>query len=316
MAMEQTLQEILERLSAGQQQMKEMEARAEARQEKMKAEIEADINVNITASQERADADAKAHQEKADADAKAHQEKANAELKVAVHSVRTDIERSLHQQMGALLEGSRSFGTRTTICRVLPAICQTETTSCPEEMDATRLESTLEETEAPVERQELFKKEINAKNIASSEDRCEEQRLVVRRRRGVKKRSQDSVGSRQKLFAARKRVIRRAVPAVRKGHMRKGSGKNNVPRGTSRGTMLDKRQRNNSECEDGRLGRDLKKRLRLRTRRTSGRNFKKPIQLEKKKRIFGSTNGLCKASKWTFWKVRPPPKRKKEVRTT
>jgi hypothetical protein len=84
-------------------------------------------------------------------------------------------------------------------------------------MKATNFEATPEETEAPVERQDLFKEEMNVDNIRSSEDRCEEQRLVVRRRRGAKKRSQDSFGSRQKVSAARKQVIHRAIPAVRKG---------------------------------------------------------------------------------------------------
>jgi hypothetical protein len=108
--------------------------------------------------------------------------------------------------------------------------CQTETMSSSEEMEAMNLEATPEETEAAVERQDIFEEEINAENIGPSEDRCEEQRLAVRCRRGAKKRTQD---------------------------------KNNVARGASRRKMLDKRQRNNSVCEDGRLGRDLKKRLRL-----------------------------------------------------
>jgi hypothetical protein len=192
-SLQQMMARLLEELKASQEKMNaEMEARAEARQEK-------------------ADADAKTRHE----EATARQEKANAELKAAVHSMRSDIERSLHQQMGALLEGFRSFGTRTTICRVPPATCQTET-SCPEEMEATRLESTLEETEAAVERQELFKEETNFDNIWSEEDRCKDERLAVRRRRGAKKRSRDSVGSRQKVSAARKRVMRRLCNKKRK----------------------------------------------------------------------------------------------------
>jgi hypothetical protein len=182
-------------------------------------------------------------------------------------------------------------------------------------MEATNLEATPEATEAAVEWQDLFKEEISLDNIGSSEDRCEDQRLAVRRRRGAKKRTQDSVGSRQKVSAARKQVIRRAIPAVRKGNILKGTSKNNAAKGASRGKMLVKRQQKSCECEDGRLDRDLKKQLSLRMRRTSGRNFRKPIQLEKKKRIFGSMNGLRKANKWTFWKVRPPPKCKKELQT-
>jgi hypothetical protein len=74
-------------------------------------------------------------------------------------------------------------------------------------------------------------------------------------------RIQDSVASRQKSSAARKRVIRRAVPAARKRNMRKGPGKNNVARGASKGKMLGKRQRNNCECENGRFDRNFKDQL-------------------------------------------------------
>jgi hypothetical protein len=179
-------------------------------------------------------------------------------------------------------------------------------------MDATSLEANSEETEAAVERQDLFKEEINLDNIGSSEDRSGEQRLAVRRRRGAKKRTQDSVGSRQKLSAARKRVIRRAIPAVRKGNIHKGPGKSNVARGAPRGKMLDKKQRNNSECEDGKMGRDLKKRLCLRMNRTSERVTRKPRELTN---LLGLLFAIRKVNENAFWKVQPPPKRKKELRT-
>jgi hypothetical protein len=109
--------------------------------------------------------------------------------------------------MGALLELSRSFRTRTTICRVPPVACPEETdrTLCPEKIDVTRLVNP-ETTEAAVERQELFNKETYSDNIGSPEDRSGYQRLAVRRRQGTKKLVQDSVGSRQNLFAARKRA--------------------------------------------------------------------------------------------------------------
>jgi hypothetical protein len=102
------------------------DANAEARQEMMEAEIKADINANITASQEKADVDAKARHE----EAATRQEKATAELTAAIL---------------ATFRGSTTW--------------QTETPSSSEEMDATRLEATLEATEAIVERQELFKEE-------------------------------------------------------------------------------------------------------------------------------------------------------------
>jgi hypothetical protein len=104
------------------------------------------------------------------------------------------------------------------------------------------MEINPEETQATVEYQELQMEEADAENIGSSEDRFGDRRLGVRRRRGAKKRSQDSVGSRQKVSAVRKRVIRRAVPAVRKGQMRKSPGKDNVARGATRRKTLEKRQ--------------------------------------------------------------------------
>jgi hypothetical protein len=162
----------------------------------------------------------------------------------------------------ARLDGLTSYGKGSKTC-------QTETTSCWEEIEATNLEATPDETEAAVERQDLFKKEINAENFGSSEDRSGYQRLAVRRYQGAKKRTQDSVGSRQKLSAARKRVIRRAVPAVRKGKIRKCPGKDNVAKGASRRKTLEKRQRNNCECKNGRWDRDFKKRLCLRMKTAS-----------------------------------------------
>jgi hypothetical protein len=57
------------------------------------------------------------------------------------------------------------------------------------------MEATPGATEAAVERRELREKEINDENVGSSEDRSGYRRLVVRCRRGAKKRIQDSVGS-------------------------------------------------------------------------------------------------------------------------
>jgi hypothetical protein len=107
-----------------------------------------------------------------------------------------------------------------------------------EEMEATNLEATPEETEAAVEWQELSKEETYFDNIGSLKDQCQDRCLVVRRRRGAKKRSQDSVGSRQKSSAARKRAICCAVPAVRKGQMHKDPGKDSVAREASTKPML------------------------------------------------------------------------------
>jgi sirohydrochlorin ferrochelatase len=153
--------------------------------------------------------------------AEAYQEKMVSKMEARVEA--------RHERFLARLDGLTSYGKGTTTCH---------TTSCSEEMDATTLEANPEETEAAVEPQDLIKEEINLENIGSSEDRCEEQRLAVRRRRGAKKRTQDSVGSRQKSSAGRKREISHAIPADRKGNVRKGPGNDGSARGAPKGRRL------------------------------------------------------------------------------
>jgi hypothetical protein len=99
---------------------------------------------------------------------KARQERANAEMKALQAKIKAacaDMEARAvahRERFFASPDGLTFYGEGKTTC-------QTETTSCPGEMDATRLESTLEETEAAVERQKLGENEINVDNIASLE---------------------------------------------------------------------------------------------------------------------------------------------------
>jgi hypothetical protein len=85
-------------------------------------------------------------------------------------------------------------------------------------MNASNLKANPGEMEAVLERQELREEEMNVGIIESLEDRYGNQAKSI----------QDSVVYRQKLSAARKRLIRRGVPAVRKGNIRKVSGKDNI----------------------------------------------------------------------------------------
>jgi hypothetical protein len=50
-------------------------------------------------------------------------------------------------------------------------------------------------------------------------------------------------------------------------------------------------------------------------KRKSDRWYRKPMKLEMANLIFGSTTGEQGVHDWTVWKVRPPPKCKKDVRT-
>jgi hypothetical protein len=298
----------------------EAEANAKARHEEAEARQQW-----AEAHQEKADANAKACHEKAEVRqqrAEARQEKINAEMKASqerttaeMKAVQAEIKAAYaemeawaearNERFLARLDGLTSYGEGTMTC-------QTETTSSSEEMEATNLESTPEATEAAVERQELFEEETNFDTIGSSEDRCEVQRLAVRHRRGAKKRSQGSVGSRQKLSAAWKRVIRRAVPAVQKGNIRKVPGRSSVGRVHPKSRTFGKKQRSNSECGNGRLDRDFKKRLGLRIQRKSGGNSKKTTRLEMVNPVVGSINGVqgvykTKQTPWPLVRERTIP---------
>jgi hypothetical protein len=134
----------------------------------------------------------------------------------------------------------------------------------------------------------------------------------VRRRRGAKKRIRDSVGSRQKLSAACKRVIRRAVPAVRKGQMCKGPGKDHTTKGAPKGRRLKNIRRRCQECSVRIRNRGLKDQLCLWRERTYNRIIRKTSELTS---LFDLLIATREINKNAFWMVRPPPKRKKELRT-
>jgi hypothetical protein len=66
--------------------------------------------------------------------------------------------------------------------------------------------------------------EETVETIRALEDRYEDWHLTVRRRGQLKKRNQGDGGSQQKLATALGRLTCRAVPALHKGHSRRGPG--------------------------------------------------------------------------------------------
>jgi hypothetical protein len=102
---------------------------------------------------------------------KARQERAAAYQEKMISEMETRAE-AHHERFLAFLDRLTSYGKGTTTC-------QTEKMSCSEEMKATNLEATPEETEAAVELQDPCKEETNAENTGSLEDRYGEQRLAA-----------------------------------------------------------------------------------------------------------------------------------------
>jgi hypothetical protein len=117
------------------------------------------------------------------------------------------------------------------------------------------------------------------------------------------KRIQDSVGSRQKLSADRKRVIRRAVPAVLLGQMRKGPGKDTTAREAPKGRRLENIRRRGQECSVGIKNRGPKDQLRLRVKKTSNRITRKTSELTS---LFNLLIATPEINENAFWIVRPP----------
>jgi hypothetical protein len=113
-------------------------------------------------------------------------------------------------------------------------------------------EPTPEKTEAVEKPQEVPDRETDTETSGGIEDRTGEQRLAVRRHRQRKKRAQGNGGPRQKFAAFRGGFTRHAIPALRKGHVRKRPGKRyrrrsirgqgKAPRNGKRGRIVKKDQ--------------------------------------------------------------------------
>jgi hypothetical protein len=97
--------------------------------------------------------------------------------------------------------------------------------------------------------------------------------------------------------------------------MLKGPGKDSTVRGGPKGRRLEKIRRRGQECNICIRNRGPQDQLHLRMWRKSSRNYRTPMQLEMENRIVGSTTGVQDVIYWIFWKVQPPPNRKKAVWT-
>jgi hypothetical protein len=84
---------------------------------------------------------------------------------------------------------------------------------------------TPKETEAVAEPKEVPEGAPDEETFGATEDRTGEQRLAMRRHRQRKKRAQKNGRPQQKFAAFRGQFTLRAVPAMRKGHVRRGLGK-------------------------------------------------------------------------------------------
>jgi hypothetical protein len=200
-------------------------------------------------------------------------------------------------------------------------------------------EPTPKEPEAVAESREVPKGGTDEETSRGTVDRSGEQRQAVRRHRQRKERAQGNGGPRRKFATVRGRFTRRAVPALRKGHVRKGPGRTlggrmtdrglkkrrtevSVVRGTPKGRTSEERRRTRPECNSGirRLSKTSGNRMRgwtgkrdqrLDAKGTHREVIRKSLDLEIAMLIVQSPIGLQEPGDEFLWTCRPPPKRKR-----
>jgi hypothetical protein len=185
--------------------------------------------------------------------------------------------------------------------------CQEATEACLESKEPTSVE-----TESVAEHQEVPKEEAAVKTARALLKRHGDRHLDVGRREKPRKRTQGDGGYRKKFVAACRGMTRRAITARRKGHCCQGQGKDKAVPRTQKGRKFGTRRRAKLEGISGIRNQGFEEQLCLRKETAPGRIFGKTIGLEIVKRTVRSRT----TSDWTWWRVGPPPKRKKRPLTT
>jgi hypothetical protein len=219
------------------------------------------------------------------------------------------------------------------------------TEACQEE----KKESTPEDTEAVAESEEVPEGATDAEAIGAAKGRSRDLRLALGYRGRLKTRIKRDGRVRQEHAATVGRPTRRFVPAMRKGHVRRGPGKrcrrngvrepgetsdsrmggrslkqretqDNALRETPEGRTYKKRRRTRPECNssvrrlsktpgNGRGGRAEKRRL---ERMEADREIiRRSLRLDIAKLMIMSFIGLREPGDGLLWKCRPPSKRKR-----
>jgi hypothetical protein len=321
--------------------LKAIDAKRKADKEEMMARMDADK------------AEVKREREADKAESKAER-KADKEEMMAMMDAKMDYNQ---EKTETAINSLRSCFRETGAC------LEEEEEQTPEEMEAVEepqevLDGVMEVEEEPApeprevvaESREVPEGATDEEKFGATEDRAGELHLAVRRHRQQKKRAQVNGGPPQKFAAFRGRVTHRAVPALLKGHVRKGPRRNrhsgvrepgktsssridgrslkqrqikgNVARDTPGGRTCEKRRQTHPECNSGirRLnktsgngvrGRIIKRDQRLETKRTRHEATRQDQRLEIVKIAADLSVRLREPSDGTLWKCRPPPKRKR-----
>jgi hypothetical protein len=142
----------------------------------------------------------------------------NREMKATIRSGQEEMIKAI---TGASRESTEDCEEKTKALPETTEACPEVTPACLDE----EKEQAPEETEVMEKSWEVPEGAADEEKFRATEDRAGDLRLAVRRHRQRKKRAHENGGPRQKFAAFRGRFTRRAVPALLKGHVRKGPGK-------------------------------------------------------------------------------------------
>jgi hypothetical protein len=257
-----------------------------------------------------------------------------AEMKSQIGEMMNKMDNNKEEMIKAIMGASREL---TEACDGKTKALLEATEACPEVTHAwlkEERESTPKEMDAVEEPQVLPKGATDEEEFGATKDQTGEQRLAVRRRRERKKRAQEKGGPRHKFAAFRGRFTRRAVPAMRKGHVRWGPGKrccrssierpgkasrtgkreesvkwrtkNKVVQGTPKKPTCEENRRTRPVFENG-----LRQSTLVRNGMRSYEAFHQKFAPEAVRTAFESSIRLQEPGNGTPWKCRPPPKRKR-----
>jgi hypothetical protein len=283
------MQQMLERILAGQAEMK-------TNNEEMLARLEAKIESN---------------QVKTDVNLE--------EMKAAVHSMRAWRKETLTCQ-----ETTMSCPERTEACQEGKELSPEEMESEVERREVPTEEAAVKSSRTMKKRhrgrrvaagrrgkpKELTRSDCGSRGLLAAACRKVSRRATVAwRKRNIsgKIRTQGSCGPRQALGAARIRMMTLRAKVTRR---KKTRTRDEVIRGTLRKRTYGRRRQPNPERKNGTEDPDIRRRMRLETERR--------LEIDRKifesavvKRATGMSNRLRKVKDWVLWRGRPPPKRLK-----
>jgi hypothetical protein len=283
-------------------------------------------------------------------------------MEASQHDIKATIRRGQKELIKAIKGASPE--TRGACPEVTPACLEKEEEQAPEETEAVEepqevLHGLMEVEEEPApempeavaETEKVPEGATGEEAIEVNEDRSRNLRQAVGYRGRLRTRTKRDGRLRQECAATIGRPTRRAVPAIRKGRLRKKPGrmcrrsfvrgpgktsgsrienrglkrrrtKDNVVRGTPGKRTCEKRQRSHPECNSGirrltktsgtrKRGKIVKRNRRLDRTKTYIEALRKSPRPEIVRLIFKSYIGLREPGDYLLWKCRPPPKRKR-----